>query len=389
MGPRTGLSQQLIGHVSPNTAFADEHQVMQRALEIAPRGIGRVEPNPAVGAVIVDHENRFIAEGFHQRFGDAHAEVNAIVAAGGRTHGATLFVTLEPCSHHGKTPPCADAVIAAGFQRVVIGCQDPAPHVAGQGIARLRDAGLKVEVGVCEADAQALIAPFRKLMNDKLPWVHAKWAMTLDGKIASHTGHSKWISGEQSRAEVHRLRGRMDAIITGAGTVRADDPLLTARPPGPRTALRVVVDSCGSSISAETRLLQTIGDAPLLISVTEDHAESDHMRSLAASGVEVHGAQGAGRSERVADLLLELGRRGCTNVLLESGAGLMGAFFDGDLVDEVHVFVAPKIVGGQTALSPVGGEGCPQIPAAASLTSVSIESFGADTLIRGRIRRDK
>ncbi|MFY9256269.1 MAG: bifunctional diaminohydroxyphosphoribosylaminopyrimidine deaminase/5-amino-6-(5-phosphoribosylamino)uracil reductase RibD [Fuerstiella sp.] len=370
------------GHV-----FADDASVMRRALLVASQGVGYVEPNPAVGAVIVDQHRRFVAEGFHQRFGQNHAEVNAIAAAGNSTRGAHLYVTLEPCSHHGKTPPCADAVIAAGFSKVFIGCQDPAEHVAGNGIARLRAAGIDVVVGLCESESEQLIAPFRKLMLQRLPWVHAKWAMTLDGRIASRTGHSKWISNEESRAYVHELRGRMDAIVTGAGTVRADNPMLTARPEGTRHALRVVVDSDGSSVTDGCQLLRTLDQAALLISVAEEHAGNLNLMKLSKLGVEIHAAQGGSRSERAADLLAELGRRKCTNVLVEAGGGLLGSFFDANLVDEVHVFVAPKIVGGLNAMSPVGGEGLEQIPALATLQNVSVRSFSGDTLIQGRVDR--
>ncbi|MDG1896977.1 MAG: bifunctional diaminohydroxyphosphoribosylaminopyrimidine deaminase/5-amino-6-(5-phosphoribosylamino)uracil reductase RibD [Fuerstiella sp.] len=363
--------------------FPDDESVMRHALDLAARGCGRVEPNPAVGAVIVDEARRLIADGFHRQFGDAHAEVNAITAAGEQTRGARMFVTLEPCCHQGKTPPCVDAVIAAGIREVVIGCQDPAPHVAGKGIAKLTATGIDVTVGVGETDAKELIAPFRKLMLERVPWVHAKWAMTLDGRIATRTGHSKWISGEESRAEVHRLRGRMDAIITGAGTVRADDPLLTARPPGPRTAVRVVVDRSGESISPSGQLMSTIREAPVLICVEETHVDADHVKRLSDLGAEILPASNG--EPVLQQLLTELGRRQFTNVLVESGGGLLGAFFDENLVDEVHVFVAPKIVGGREAISPVSGHGRAEIPKLPSLRHMTNRQFGNDTLIEGRI----
>ncbi|HIE98972.1 MAG TPA: bifunctional diaminohydroxyphosphoribosylaminopyrimidine deaminase/5-amino-6-(5-phosphoribosylamino)uracil reductase RibD [Planctomycetes bacterium] len=365
--------------------FPDDESVMHHALRLAARGIGAVEPNPAVGAVIVNDELSLIAAGFHQQFGDAHAEINALDAAGERARGARLFVTLEPCCHQGKTPPCADAVIAAGVREVVIGCQDPALHVAGKGIAKLQAAGIAVTVGICEADARELIAPFRKLMLDGLPWVHAKWAMTLDGRIATRTGHSKWISGEESRAEVHRLRGQMDAIITGAGTVRADGPLLTARPAGPRTALRVVVDRSGESVSPSGQLMRTIDEAGVLICVEEAHTNADHLKELRALGAEVLSTNSDESVLR--QLLKELGRRQLTNVLVEAGGGLQGSFFDENLIDEVHVFIAPKIVGGREAVTPVSGRGLAEIPELSSLRNVAIRQFGDDVLIEGRIRQ--
>ena len=369
--------------VADEKTFADDESVMRRALQLAAQGCGFVEPNPAVGAVIVDDELRLIAAGFHQQFGGAHAEINAIAAAGERTRGARLFVTLEPCCHQGKTPPCADAVIAAGLREVVIGCEDPAPHVAGQGIAELKAAGIAVTVGVCEASAREFIAPFRKLMLEGLPWIHAKWAMTLDGHIATRTGHSKWISCEESRAEVHRLRGRMDAIITGAGTVRADNPLLTARPAGPRTALRVVVDRSGESISHSGQLMRTINEAPVLICVEEGFANADHVEELRVLGAEILTTSSGGSVLR--QLLKELGRRQVTNVLVEAGGGLQGSFFDENLIDEVHVFVAPKIVGGREAVAPVSGLGLAEVPELPSLRNVKIQQFGEDILIEGRM----
>src|SRR5262245_18558580 len=236
---------------------------MRLALNLARRGQGFVEPNPMVGAVVV-RDGEKIAEGWHQRFGEAHAEVNALVQAGDATRGATLYVTLEPCCHRGKTPPCTDAVIQAGISRVFAAMADPFPQVAGGGIAKLRAAGIAVDVGVLEAEARALNAPYLTLLLKQRPYVHAKWGVPLDGKLATRTGQSKWISGEESRRRVHELRGRMDAIIVGAGTVRADDPLLTARPPGPRTAVRVVLTRRGE-VPPGCQLLRTAREIPVLV----------------------------------------------------------------------------------------------------------------------------
>jgi diaminohydroxyphosphoribosylaminopyrimidine deaminase/5-amino-6-(5-phosphoribosylamino)uracil reductase len=272
-------------------------------------------------------------------------------------------------------------VIAAGFRRVIIGCADPAEHVAGQGIQKLRDAGVDVTVGICHAEARRLIAPFGKLMLRGMPWVHAKWAMSLDGRIATHTGHSKWISGESSRAWVHTLRGRVDAIITGAGTVRADDPLLTARPPGPRTALRVVVDSTGESLTADTQLIRTAREVPLLVCVC-DRSQKATIDRLSRSGVQILNTSGDGRVDLSA-VLAELGKRRMTNVLIEAGPALLGGFFDADLVDEIHVFLAPKIIGGQTALSAVGGIGCECVPSLPNLFRLLCQQVGEDILIEG------
>src|SRR3954466_722160 len=219
----------------------DEWSWMERALALAERGRGAVEPNPLVGAVVV-RDGTCVGEGWHQRYGGPHAEVHALAAAAEAARGATLYVTLEPCCHFGKTPPCTDAVLAAGVRRVVASMADPFPRVAGGGLDRLRAAGLEVEVGLLEDEARRLNAPYLKRLTTGLPYVTAKWAMTLDGKTAVASGDSRWISGPRSRALVHELRGRMDAILVGIGTALADDPLLTARPPGPRVACRVVLD---------------------------------------------------------------------------------------------------------------------------------------------------
>ena len=358
---------------------------MLRAIDIAKSGFGFVEPNPMVGAVIASRDRVLIAEGFHQSFGEAHAEINAICSAKDRTRGADLFVSLEPCSHFGKTPPCADAVIAAGFRRVVVGCLDPAPHVAGAGIQRIRDAGIQVDVGVCERQARRLIAPFEKLMLNRVPWVHAKWAMTLDGRIASRTGHSKWISCEQSRKWVHDLRGRVDAIITGSGTVRADNPQLTARPAGPRRALRVVIDSTGDSVNADGALLKSRLDSEILVCVSARCRKESRDRLLNL-GVSVFQTESAAKVD-VAAVMRELGLRKCTNVLLEAGPALLGAFFDEGLIDEIHAFVAPKLIGGLGSLAPIGGAGFATIPAQPNCESLSSTKIGDDLLIEADVSR--
>ena len=358
---------------------------MLHAIEIARGGFGFVEPNPMVGAIVVSETGELIAEGFHQKFGGAHAEVHAIRAAGSQTRGADLFVSLEPCSHFGKTPPCADAVIEAGFRRVVIGCQDPAPHVAGRGIQKLLDAGISVEVGVCHAEAKQLIGPFETLMLHQRPWVHAKWAMTLDGRIASRTGHSKWISCEASRAWVHDLRGRVDAIITGSGTVRADDPLLTARPAGHRRALRVIIDSTGESLTSDCQLMKTIPQWPVLVCVSK-RCSAKLKERLKSLGAEVFQTESQD-SVDVESVLRELGRRQFTHVLVESGPRLLGAFFDANLIDEIHAFIAPKLLGGTNAHAPIGGDGLAEIPSRANLEFLQSRTIGNDVLIEATVSR--
>lgn len=373
--------------------FDSPTAVMLYAIELAARGLGRVEPNPAVGAVLVDEHLNLLADGYHERFGGPHAEVNALLDFSDRFEdpgvrqellaNATLYVTLEPCCHHGKTPPCSEAVVDAGVRRVVVGLRDPSPHVDGGGIRQLQDAGVDVSTGVAEAQVRELNAPFLKGLQTGEPWVHAKWAMTLDGKIATRTKASKWISSEASRQRVHLLRGRMDAIIVGSGTARSDDPLLTVRLPGPRTPVRVVVDSA-ATLSIDSQLVRTVADAPVLVAVTE-RASSTSVERLRNAGVEVLVAGAADGQVDLTLLLKELGRRSMTNILIEGGGELLGAAFDADLVDEAHVFVAPKFAGGADAVTPVAGVGVDIIPEAGQLRGQVLEQVGDDVYIHGRL----
>ena len=338
-----------------------------------------------VGCVIV-REGEIVGEGFHAFFGGPHAEVNALAAAAQRAAGATAYVTLEPCCHQGKTPPCTLALIKAGVKRVVAAVPDPFPQVAGGGIAALRAAGIECDVGLRSAEANWLLAPYRKLVTIGGPWVIAKWAMTLDGKLATRSGDSKWISSEASRAVVHQLRGRVDAVVVGSGTARIDDPLLTARPADladlKRVATRIVVGSA-AALSIESRLVQTAADVPVLVATSSD-ADASAVERLVAKGVEVHRCSGATHDERLQSLHEELGRRRMTNVLVEGGSRLLGSFFDIGAVDEVHVFIAPRLSGGEAALTPVGGAGVEHMAESLQLASISIEELEGDVYIHGR-----
>lgn len=358
----------------------DDNPYMQRALELAKQGEGRVEPNPMVGAVVV-RDGEVVGEGCHQHFGGPHAEVNALNSAGEQARDATLYVTLEPCCHVGKTPPCADAVIAAGVVRVVMATADPNPHVDGGGIRRLRNAGIECDVGVCEPEARDLLAPYLKLTTTGRPWVIAKWAMTLDGKIATHTGSSQWISSDDSRAVTHALRGRVDAIIVGAGTLRADDPLLTARPAGPRTATRVAL----GDVPKDSQLAATVADAPLMV-IRSREPKLGEYDWLTCAGGEFLKIDPGDDITKIRQVLDEFGRRRMTNVLFEGGGQVLGALFDARAVDEVHAFVAPKIVGGTNAPSPVAGLGVSEMAVALRLEQVQIEPKGDDVYVRGRVK---
>jgi diaminohydroxyphosphoribosylaminopyrimidine deaminase/5-amino-6-(5-phosphoribosylamino)uracil reductase len=353
---------------------------MARALELAEKGRGHVEPNPLVGAVVVQ-KDRHVGEGWHERFGQPHAEIIALARAGAGAHSATLYVTLEPCCHHGKTPPCTDAIIQSKIKRVVAAMKDPFPEVAGKGLSRLRKAGISVELGVMENQAKRINAPYLKFLKTGRPYVHVKWAMTLDGKIATRTGDSKWISGESARRYTHELRGRMDAIIVGIGTVLADNPRLTVRPSGSRRPARIILDSQGR-LPPRSQLAATARKTPVLVvTARETSAVASSLRKL---GCEILRLPGKSGMVDVHQLLNELGLRQMTNVLVEGGGQVLGAFFDAKAVDEVHIFVAPKIVGGKQVTA-VAGSGVTKIAAALKVTDWSIQQIGTDTLIHGLV----
>ena len=361
--------------------FAENEDVrwMRLALLKAARGLGSVEPNPMVGAVVVS-DNHLVDTGHHERFGGPHAEVNALSEAGERARGATLYVTLEPCCHFGKTPPCTDAILAAGIDRVVVAMSDPFPEVNGRGLAALEAMGLHVETG-CEAGAARLLnAPYLKRSITGMPFVTAKWAMTLDGKTAVATGDSRWISSDQSRLLVHELRGRMDAILVGISTVESDDPLLTARPPGPRAPARVVLDS-GARLTPSSRLAQTARDVPVIVATTE-RATPLKCDQLSRIGCEVVCFPGCGRVP-IGPLLDLLGRRGMTNVLVEGGGQVLGSFLDEGQVDAVDVFVAPILEGGDHARTGMRGRGLNIMRDAHRLRRVAFSEVGGDMRVCG------
>jgi diaminohydroxyphosphoribosylaminopyrimidine deaminase/5-amino-6-(5-phosphoribosylamino)uracil reductase len=365
--------------VGPILAENEDVQWMRRALAEAARGRGWVEPNPCVGAVVT-RDGRQVGAGRHERFGGPHAEVNALREAGPAAAGATLYVTLEPCCHFGKTPPCTDAILAAGIARVVVAMPDPFSEVNGRGSAALEKAGLAVEVG-CEAEpARRLNAPYLKRLTTGLPFVTAKWAMTLDGKSAVAGGDSRWISSDLSRSLVHELRGTMDAILVGIGTILADDPLLTARPPGPRCPVRVVLDSA-ARLPLSSRLAQTARESPVLLAVTE-RATPARRAQLVDLGCEVVTIPGADRIP-ITPLLKELCRRGMTNVLVEGGGRVLGSFLDERQVDAVDVFIAPVLEGGDHARTPARGQGLALMRDAIRLRDLEMTQVGGDLRVRG------
>ncbi len=358
-----------------------ETAAMKRALRLAERGRGAVEPNPMVGACIV-RKGRIIAEGYHRAFGGPHAEVEALRRAGRRARGAEVFVTLEPCCHTGKTAPCTDALVSTGVSRVVAAMKDPFEKVKGRGAARLRRAGIRVEVGLLGKEAAELNAPYVKLRTRGIPYFIAKYAMTLDGNIASAEGDSKWVSGPRSRRRAHLLRGRVDAIIIGVETALRDDPLLTARPAGRRIPVRVVMDS-RARLPLESRLVKTARRVPLVIAASES-APRGRARALEERGAEVVTLPGRELVD-VRALARLLGRREITNVLVEGGSRVLGSFFGAGLIDEVTVFLAPKLLG--SGLPPVRGWAAPGMTEAVILEDPRVRRTGVDVMISARVLR--
>jgi diaminohydroxyphosphoribosylaminopyrimidine deaminase/5-amino-6-(5-phosphoribosylamino)uracil reductase len=338
-----------------------------------------------VGAVVV-RDGRLVGVGHHARFGGPHAEVVALAAAGAAARGATLYVSLEPCSHFGKTPPCTAAITGAGIRRVVAAMVDPFPRVAGTGLGQLRGAGLESAVGVLEAEARRLNAPYLKRLATGRPYVIAKWAMTLDGKTATANGDSRWISGPSARALVHVLRGQVDAILVGIGTVLADDPRLTARPPGPRRAARVVLDSAGR-LPLDSVLARTARTVPVWVAVN-DRASAERRAALEACGCEVLALPGSGPDPDpvpILPLLDELGRRGVTNLLVEGGGRVLGSFLDAGQVDRVEVFIAPLLAGGAGARTAASGLGCLRIAEALRLDHHEVRLIDGDLYLQGTL----
>ena len=364
----------IAGIVKPATTSEDE-SFMMRALELAEKGRGRTGPNPLVGAVVVS-AGKIVGEGCHEMLGGPHAEVNALGVAGRKAEGATMHVTLEPCAHHGRTPPCVDEIVGAGVVRVVMALRDPNPLVDGRGEGFLIRHGIKVDRGPYEEIVRRQNEAYLKRTASGLPFVTLKMAVSLDGKIATRTGDSRWITSEESRSCVHRMRSWSDAVMVGIGTVLADDPRLTARAgkePG-RSPLRVVVDSM-----ARTPVASNVADtneAPTLVAVTRK-APADNRRALEAQGVEVVEVGGDDRVE-LRSLLELLSKREIANLMVEGGGELAHGLWEGGLVDKIVFFFAPKIIGGRQAPGPIGGEGMPVVEEAWKVSIDGVSRSGPD-----------
>jgi diaminohydroxyphosphoribosylaminopyrimidine deaminase/5-amino-6-(5-phosphoribosylamino)uracil reductase len=360
---------------------------LARAIDLAEGGRGLVSPNPLVGAV-VGRDGEAIGEGFHRALGAPHAEVEAIRAAGDtELQGTTLYVSLEPCCHHGRTPPCTEAIVRAGIGRVVVAADDPSSHACGRGLGILRDEGVEVVVvdGELAARARLQNQPFRKRARTGRPWVLFKSAMTLDGKVATRTGDSQWISDEASRRRSHRWRAECDAVAVGIGTALADDPRLTPRVEAvARHPRRVVFDSL-ARLPLDSRLIQDARRMPLTVVVSRA-APRAATNSLVTHGAEVIVATGENEPARIRSALDQLGAAGVTSMLLEGGPHLAGAFLDSGEIDEIRLFLAPLLLGGRTARVPIEGEGADAIVDAIHALSLDCERIDGDLLISARMR---
>ncbi|HEX4283412.1 MAG TPA: bifunctional diaminohydroxyphosphoribosylaminopyrimidine deaminase/5-amino-6-(5-phosphoribosylamino)uracil reductase RibD [Solirubrobacteraceae bacterium] len=379
----------LQGPVSAPTDIDRLH--LARAIELAEGGRGRVSPNPLVGAVI-GRQDEVLGEGFHQALGAPHAEIEAIRAAEGRDlGGATMYVSLEPCCHHGRTPPCTDAIRDAGIGRLVVASDDPSEHASGRGLGILRDEGIEVVIAAGELAERArlLNQSFRKHARTGRPWVLFKSAMTLDGKVATRGGDSKWISGEESRRLAHHWRAQCDAVAVGIGTALADDPQLTSRVLDPahhviRQPRRVVFDSL-ARLPLDSKLVLGARKVPLTVVVSRA-APRTATDALATHGADVIVATGQNEPARVRSALDQLGADGIGSILLEGGPHLAGAFMDAGEVDEMRLFLAPMVLGGRTARDPLEGEGVDAIADAARALTLECDRVGEDLLVSARVK---
>ncbi len=370
-----------------STLTAADHDHLARSVELAEFGLGRVHPNPMVGALVVRDET-VLGEGWHDECGGPHAEVSAIADAGDADlTGATLYVSMEPCCHQGKTPPCTDAILAAGIARVVVACDDPSAKASGRGLGILRDEGVEVDVaeGQVAARARLVNQAFRKHARTGRPWIVFKSAMTLDGKVATRTGDSQWISDESSRARAHRWRACVDAVAVGIGTALADDPQLTARVESVHHQPQHVVFDATGRLPLDSKLVSAAPESPLTVVVSRAAGRSD-VEALRMAGAEVVVATGENEPARVRSALDQLGHRGVTSILLEGGPHLAGAFLDAGEIDEVRLFLAPLLLGGRAARDPLEGEGVERISEALRALTLDCERVANDLLISARLR---
>lgn len=382
---------QTISEIKEENIMEQEENYMRYALELAKKGIGYVNPNPLVGAVLVK-ENQIIGEGYHKKFGGLHAEREAFQNTKESANGGTLYVTLEPCCHYGKTPPCTDVIIESGVSKVVIGCSDPNPKVAGKGIEQLKKHGIQVQVGVLRKECEELNRIFFHYIKTKTPYVLMKYAMTLDGKIATVIGESKWITGEKAREEVQRTRHQYSAIMVGIGTVIKDDPSLTCRIPNGKNPIRIICDT-NLKIPLHSKVVQTAKEVETWIVTCKQERNREKEMVLKEAGCtllsfspkkqEKEGENKMGIPLK--ELMEELGKRGVDSVLLEGGAELNASALKEGIVNRVQAYIAPTLFGGKEGKTPIGGMGVFQVEQGIHLKEVTIKNIGRDYVIEGEV----
>lgn len=364
-----------------------KEEYMRRALELARKGEGHTSPNPMVGCVVVK-DGRIISEGYHEKYGEFHAERNALTRCTEDTAGADLYVTLEPCCHQGKTPPCTDIIIEKKIARVFVGSMDSNPLVAGKGVQILRDHGIYVETGILDAECRKLNEVFYHYIATKTPFVVMKYAMTLDGKIACATGDSKWVTGEIARTQVHRMRGRYRGIMVGIGTVLADDPMLNCRVEGGVDPVRIICDS-NLRIPTESQIVKTASDIETIVACSQEALESERkqekIRRLKEAGIQIIGTEGA-HGVNLMELMKKLGGQNIDSILLEGGGTLNASALEDGIVNKVYAYIAGKLIGGMDARSPVEGMGIDRMADAITLQNVEIEKLGDDFCIVGYVK---
>ena len=364
-----------------------KEEYMRRARELARKGEGHTSPNPMVGCVVVK-DGRIISEGYHEKYGEFHAERNALTRCTEDTAGADLYVTLEPCCHQGKTPPCTDIIIEKKIARVFVGSMDSNPLVAGKGVQILRDHGIYVETGILDAECRKLNEVFYHYIATKTPFVVMKYAMTLDGKIACATGDSKWVTGEIARTQVHRMRGRYRGIMVGIGTVLADDPMLNCRVEGGVDPVRIICDS-NLRIPTESQIVKTASDIETIVACSQEALESERkqekIRRLKEAGIQIIGTEGA-HGVNLVELMKKLGGQNIDSILLEGGGTLNASALEDGIVNKVYAYIAGKLIGGMDARSPVEGMGIDRMADAITLQNVEIEKLGDDFCIVGYVK---
>ena len=361
-----------------------KEEYMRRAIELAKRATGFTNPNPLVGVVIVK-EDRIIGEGYHEKCGQLHAERNAFASLKESAEGATLYVTLEPCCHYGKTPPCTEAIVENKIARVVIGSRDPNPLVAGKGVRFLREHGIEVIEDYLREECDRINPVFFHYITTKMPYVAMKYAMTLDGKIASFSGDSKWVTGERAREHTHFLRKKYRGILVGIGTVIADDPMLNCRIENGVDPVRIVCDS-HLQIPLECQLVKTAKDIETIVCYAEENEEKQ--KALMEAGVQLIKAEKDGQVD-LEKLMMELGSMEIDSVLVEGGGAIHGSFLTSGLVQKVYCYIAPKMIGGKDALSPVLGKGIEKMSDAVEITDVTVQNFGSDICVSGHMKQKK